>query len=214
MGPIRSCDTGLVEVNGKLERACGAEVSPGLQVVTSSDRATRARSEAFDVILTNHMLYCTVCIPVLKIAEVALSPVTDLALSGGSWSTRAVADPCFTQPQADELVRAYLDGYRSSAEKLVGERPEGPLASPLYADLKGAPRSVCLSATKRFCLTIRSAWSSGGGGGSRCSSRPMARDGSRISGAWGNWRLRQRPLTLSGTSLSNALPARKGKKNH
>jgi len=61
MGPIRSCDTCLVEVNGKLERACGTEVSPGLRVVTSSDRATSARSEAFDVILTNHMLYCTVC---------------------------------------------------------------------------------------------------------------------------------------------------------
>jgi formate dehydrogenase major subunit len=61
MGPIRSCDTCLVEVNGNLARACGTEVSPGLQVVTSSDRATSARSEAFDVILTNHMLYCTVC---------------------------------------------------------------------------------------------------------------------------------------------------------
>ena len=59
MGPIRSCDTCLVEVNGKLERACGMEVSPGLQVATSSDRATSARSEAFDVILTNHILYCS-----------------------------------------------------------------------------------------------------------------------------------------------------------
>jgi formate dehydrogenase major subunit len=61
MGPIRTCDTCLVEVNGKLERACGIEVSPGLQVMTNSDRAASARSEAFDVILTNHMLYCTVC---------------------------------------------------------------------------------------------------------------------------------------------------------
>src|ERR1700690_554205 len=31
------------------------------------------------------------------VAGVALSPVTDLALSGDSWSTRAVADPYFTQ---------------------------------------------------------------------------------------------------------------------
>jgi formate dehydrogenase major subunit len=59
MGPIRSYDTCLVEVNGTLERACGMEVSPGLQVVTSSDCATSARSEAFDVILTNHMFYCS-----------------------------------------------------------------------------------------------------------------------------------------------------------
>jgi monoterpene epsilon-lactone hydrolase len=61
------------------------------------------------------------------VAGVALSPVTDLALSGDSWSTRAVADPYFTQSQAAELVRSYLDGHS----------PEDPFASPLYADLKG-----------------------------------------------------------------------------
>jgi epsilon-lactone hydrolase len=60
------------------------------------------------------------------VAGVALSPVTDLALSGDSWSTRAVADPYFTQPQAAELVRSYLDGHS----------PEDPFVSPLYADLK------------------------------------------------------------------------------
>jgi acetyl esterase/lipase len=60
------------------------------------------------------------------VAGVALSPVTDLALSGDSWSTRAVADPYFTQRQAAELVRSYLDGHS----------PEDPFASPLYADLK------------------------------------------------------------------------------
>jgi acetyl esterase/lipase len=60
---------------------------------------------------------------------VALSPVTDLTLSGGSWSTRAAADPYFTLPQAKELVRAYLEGHP----------PEDALASPLYAGLKGLP---------------------------------------------------------------------------
>ncbi|ADW71430.1 alpha/beta hydrolase [Granulicella tundricola] len=63
------------------------------------------------------------------VGGVALSPVTDLTLSGESWSTRAVADPYFTQTQADELMRSYLDG----------NRPNDPLASPLYADLKGLP---------------------------------------------------------------------------
>jgi len=61
MGPIRTCDTCLVEVNGQLRRACDSQVVPGLQVVTNSERAQSARSEAFDVILGNHMLYCTVC---------------------------------------------------------------------------------------------------------------------------------------------------------
>ncbi|WP_263355201.1 formate dehydrogenase subunit alpha [Acidicapsa acidisoli] len=61
MGPIQTCDTCLVEVGGKLQRACGTKVSAGMQVVTESERAKNARSEAFDVILGNHMLYCTVC---------------------------------------------------------------------------------------------------------------------------------------------------------
>ena len=61
MGPIRTCDTCLVEVDGKLQRACGMPVVMGMEVVTDSDRAKNARSEAFDVILGNHMLYCTVC---------------------------------------------------------------------------------------------------------------------------------------------------------
>jgi monoterpene epsilon-lactone hydrolase len=61
------------------------------------------------------------------VGGVALSPVTDLALSGESWSTRAVADPYFTQSQAAELVRSYLGGHD----------PEDPFASPLHADLKG-----------------------------------------------------------------------------
>jgi epsilon-lactone hydrolase len=61
------------------------------------------------------------------VGGVALSPVTDLALSGDSWSTRADADPYFTQTQAAELVRSYLDGHDA----------EDPFASPLYANLKG-----------------------------------------------------------------------------
>ena len=61
------------------------------------------------------------------IGGVALSPVTDLTLSGDSWSTRAVDDPYFTKWQAAELVHSYLNGHS----------PEDPLASPLFADLKG-----------------------------------------------------------------------------
>jgi formate dehydrogenase major subunit len=42
-------------------RSCGTKVSSGMQVVADSKRARDARAEAFDVILGNHMLYCTVC---------------------------------------------------------------------------------------------------------------------------------------------------------
>jgi epsilon-lactone hydrolase len=63
------------------------------------------------------------------LAAVALSPVTDLTLSGVSWETRAVADPYFTRPQAAELIRAYLDGHKAS----------DPAASPLFGELAGSP---------------------------------------------------------------------------
>jgi formate dehydrogenase major subunit len=61
MGPIQTCDTCLVEVNGQLVRSCGTNVSAGITVAVESERARKGRSEAFDVILGNHMLYCTVC---------------------------------------------------------------------------------------------------------------------------------------------------------
>jgi len=61
MGPIQTCDTCLVEVNGELIRSCGHTVTENMKIVASSKRAQDARSEAFDVILGNHMLYCTVC---------------------------------------------------------------------------------------------------------------------------------------------------------
>jgi epsilon-lactone hydrolase len=46
---------------------------------------------------------------VLPVGAVALSPVTDLALGGASYETRAQADPYFLKSQAAGLVRSYLD---------------------------------------------------------------------------------------------------------
>jgi formate dehydrogenase major subunit len=61
LGPIQTCDTCMVEINGRLVRACATTVSPGMRVVTNSERAAAAQREAFDRILSNHVLYCTVC---------------------------------------------------------------------------------------------------------------------------------------------------------
>ena len=61
LGPIQTCDTCMVEVDGKLVRACGAVATDGMTVVTESARAGAAQREAFDRILGNHLLYCTVC---------------------------------------------------------------------------------------------------------------------------------------------------------
>ena len=61
LGPIQTCDTCMVEVDGKLVRACGTAAEEGMTVVTESARAQAAQREAFDRILGNHLLYCTVC---------------------------------------------------------------------------------------------------------------------------------------------------------
>ncbi|MFT6146080.1 MAG: formate dehydrogenase major subunit [Myxococcota bacterium] len=61
LGPIRTCDTCLVEVDGELVRSCDTVASEGQTVVTASALATSARREAMDRILGNHELYCTLC---------------------------------------------------------------------------------------------------------------------------------------------------------
>lgn len=61
LGPVETCDTCMVEINGELKRACAAAVSSSMEVVTSSARAVHAQKEAFDRILGTHLLYCTVC---------------------------------------------------------------------------------------------------------------------------------------------------------
>jgi formate dehydrogenase major subunit len=61
LGPIQTCDTCMVEVDGELVRACATKVLPGMNVATSSVPAKEAQREAFDRILSNHLLYCTVC---------------------------------------------------------------------------------------------------------------------------------------------------------
>src|SRR5580692_320090 len=61
MGPIQSCDTCMVEVDGALVRACATHVTPNMTVATEGERVDIAQREAFDRILQNHQLYCTVC---------------------------------------------------------------------------------------------------------------------------------------------------------
>jgi monoterpene epsilon-lactone hydrolase len=63
------------------------------------------------------------------VCEVAMSPVTDLTMSGRSFETNADVDPYFTKPQVAGLIQAYL-GDADAAN---------PLASPLYGNLAGLP---------------------------------------------------------------------------
>lgn len=59
--PIETCDTCIVEVDGKLVRSCSTKAVTGMHVSLSSPDAKAARTEAMDRILENHLLYCTVC---------------------------------------------------------------------------------------------------------------------------------------------------------
>lgn len=61
LGPIQTCDTCIVEVDGELKRACATPVAAGMHVRTDAARAREAREEAMHRILGNHELYCTVC---------------------------------------------------------------------------------------------------------------------------------------------------------
>jgi len=63
------------------------------------------------------------------VGAAAVSPVTDLTLSGRTYETRADADPLFTRPQVAELVRSYLGGADAN----------DPLASPLQGRFSGLP---------------------------------------------------------------------------
>lgn len=66
---------------------------------------------------------------VAPVGAVVLSPITDLALTGSSWQSRADADPYFVKGQAESLLHGYLHGHD----------PKDPVASPLYGNFLGLP---------------------------------------------------------------------------
>ncbi|GLY10836.1 formate dehydrogenase subunit alpha [Pseudobacillus badius] len=61
LGPIETCDTCIVQVNGELVRSCSTVVQDGDTVTTESQDAKKAQNIAMNRILHNHELYCTVC---------------------------------------------------------------------------------------------------------------------------------------------------------
>jgi monoterpene epsilon-lactone hydrolase len=109
---VRTCYAGLIELGFKKIAVSGDSAGGNLALgLLLSLKASQLDSQT------------------VPVAGVALSPVTDLSLSGASWTTRAAADPYFTQSQAAELVQSYLNGTD----------PGNPAASPLRADLSGLP---------------------------------------------------------------------------
>ncbi|KZE66097.1 oxidoreductase [Fictibacillus phosphorivorans] len=61
LGPIETCDTCIVKVNGEFVRACSTTLKDGDEIDTNSDEVKEAQVIGMDRILFNHELYCTVC---------------------------------------------------------------------------------------------------------------------------------------------------------
>ncbi|ULT54433.1 formate dehydrogenase subunit alpha [Neobacillus drentensis] len=61
LGPIETCDTCIVEVNGELVRSCSTPLKEGDEISTTSPLVKKSQTAAMDNILRNHELYCTVC---------------------------------------------------------------------------------------------------------------------------------------------------------
>jgi len=103
----QACLQGLVQRGVRAIDSAGGNLALTLLSIASRSRAYSAR---------------VVCAAVH-------SPVTDLAMTGSSWQSRAEADPYFVREQADPLVEAYLNGHDA----------RDPMASPMYGDLGGLP---------------------------------------------------------------------------
>src|SRR5699024_121894 len=61
LGPIQTCDTCVVEVDGEIVRACGTTVQATMEVNKNLEEVHDDHKEALDRILEKHELYCTVC---------------------------------------------------------------------------------------------------------------------------------------------------------
>lgn len=61
LGPIETCDTCWVEVDGELQRGCALTLKDGMSVRIDSEAARDARHEGADRIVARHELYCSVC---------------------------------------------------------------------------------------------------------------------------------------------------------
>jgi acetyl esterase/lipase len=78
----------------------------------------------------------------LPAAGVCLSPWVDLACSGESMHTKAAVDPMVQRDRLLRMAEAYLGGGDARA----------PLASPLYADLRGLPPLLVQVGTRETLL--------------------------------------------------------------
>lgn len=72
---------------------------------------------------------------------IAISPWTDLTMSGPSYDENKDIDPSMTKERLEFFARCYTDD------------PKNPLCSPLFADLHGLPPSLILSGGDEIMLS-------------------------------------------------------------
>ena len=69
MGPIQTCDTCMVEIDGEIARACGTTIDRPMNVKTNNDDVQSSQKEALDRILENIcfiVLYVTIIMATVK----------------------------------------------------------------------------------------------------------------------------------------------------
>ncbi|MBI2857311.1 MAG: (2Fe-2S)-binding protein, partial [Chloroflexi bacterium] len=85
--PDRACQLCIVEVNGKVLRACSTQVAEGMAVETNSPRIQELRRHAMTAILRRHPNACLTCL-----RNVRCGP-SDICLRHGALSERCVLCP-------------------------------------------------------------------------------------------------------------------------
>ena len=75
-------------------------------------------------------------------ALVAMSPWLDLTCTADTFTSRAGSDRLFSREAAEQAAQMYLQGHQAT----------DPLASPLFADLDGWPRSLVFASTDEVLL--------------------------------------------------------------
>lgn len=113
-----------------VEDACRAY--DGLSGRFGAGKVLVAGDSAGSALATAVALHCKSAGRPLPAGLVLLSPWSDLAFTGPSFTARAEQDPWMTGPRLRKSAELYL----------AGADPHDPRASPLYADLRDFPATV------------------------------------------------------------------------